>query len=105
MEQDFKQFTDREAQIVVIAPHEREKVRAYWEKENISFIGIPDPDGKIGKRYGQEWNLMKLGRMPALFIIDQKGIIAFSQYANNMADIPENDKLLQILFSLRHPPE
>jgi peroxiredoxin Q/BCP len=100
MKQDIMQFTDRMAQIVVIAPHETEKVKAYWEKEHIPFIGIPDPDGKIGKRYGQEWNLLKLGRMPALFIIDQKGAIVFSQYANNMADIPENGKLLRILEKL-----
>jgi len=101
MKQDIIQFTDRMAQIVVIAPHETEKVKAYWEKEHIPFIGIPDPDGKIGKLYGQEWNLIKLGRMPALFIIDQKGSIAFSQYAKNMADIPENGKLLQILDGLK----
>jgi peroxiredoxin len=81
------------------------KVKAYWEKENIPFTGIPDPDGKIGKLYGQEWNLIKLGRMPAMFIIDQKNAIAFAQYAKNMADIPENGMLLQILFSLRNQPE
>jgi TolB-like protein len=54
----------------------------------------------LGKLYGQEWNLIKLGRMPALFIIDQKGSIAFAQYAKNMADIPENSELLHILEGL-----
>ncbi|HOO47387.1 MAG TPA: redoxin domain-containing protein, partial [Deltaproteobacteria bacterium] len=68
MKKDIKQFTDRNAQVVVVAPHEKAKVRDYWEKENLPFIGIPDPDGRLGKLYGQEWNLMKLGRMPALFI-------------------------------------
>ena len=48
MKQDIKQFKDRKAQIVVIAPHETEKVKAYWEKENIPFAGIPYPDGMIG---------------------------------------------------------
>ena len=67
----------------------------------IPYVGIPDPDGKIGKLYGQEWNLIKLGRMPALFIVDQKGTIVFAQYANNMADIPENGKLFQILEKLK----
>jgi len=101
MKQDINQFTDWKAQIVVIAPHEAEKVNAYWGKENIPFVGIPDPDGRLGKFYGQEWNLIKLGRMPALFIIDRKGTIAFAQYANNMADIPENGKLFQILEGLK----
>jgi len=100
MKQDIKQFTDRKAQIIVIAPHEAEKVKAYWNKENLPFTGIPDPDGRLGKLYGQEWKLIKLGRMPALFIIDQKGTIAFAQYANNMADIPGNGTLLQILEEL-----
>ena len=101
MKQDIKQFTDRQAQIVVIAPHGTGEVNIYWEKENLPFIGIPDPDGTLGKLYGQEWNLIKLGRMPALFIIDQKGEIAFAQYAKNMADIPENSKLFKILDGLK----
>jgi len=97
MKQDIKQFTDSKAQIVVIVPHGAEKTKSYWEKESLPYIGIPDSDGTLGKLYGQEWNLVKLGRMPALFIIDQKGTIAFAQYANNMADITDNKKLLQIL--------
>ncbi|MBI5593366.1 MAG: redoxin domain-containing protein [Deltaproteobacteria bacterium] len=101
MKQDIKQFTDRKTQIVVIAPHGAEKVKTYWEKENIPFVGIPDADGTLGRLYGQGWNLIKLGRMPALFIIDQKGTIAFAQYANNMADISENGKLFQILEGLK----
>ncbi len=97
MKEDIRQFTDRKTQIVVIAPHDKAKVRNYWEKENLPFIGIPDPDGTLGKLYGQEWNLIKLGRMPALFIIDRKGSIVFSQYARSMADIPENKDLFRIL--------
>ena len=101
MKRDIKQFKDKKAQIVVIAPHGTAKVKSYWEKENLPFIGIPDSDGTLGKLYGQEWNLIKLGRMPALFIIDQKGEIAFAQYAKNMADIPENTELFKILEGLK----
>jgi len=101
MKKDIKKFTDRKAQIVVIVPHGAEKTKSYWEKENLPYIGIPDPEGTLGKLYGQEWNLIKLGRMPALFIIDQKGSIAFAQYAKNMADIPENRGLFEILEGLK----
>jgi peroxiredoxin len=101
MKQDIKQFTNRKAQIVVIAPHGSEKVNAYWEREKLPYTGIPDPDGRLGKLYGQEWKLIKLGRMPALFIIDQKGSIAFAQYSKNMADIPENNDLFKILEGLK----
>jgi peroxiredoxin len=101
MKQDIKQFTDRKAQIVVIAPHGTEKVETYWKRENLPYIGIPDPDGTLGKLYGQEWSLIKLGRMPALFIIDKKGSIAFTQYSKNMADIPKNNDLFKILEGLK----
>jgi peroxiredoxin Q/BCP len=101
MKQDIRQFTDRQAQIAVIAPHGTEKVKTYWKKETLPFIGIPDSDGTLGKLYGQEWNLIKLGRMPALFIINQKGSIAFAQYAKNMADIPENSELFKIIERLK----
>ena len=101
MKQDIKQFMNRKAQIVVIAPHGTTKVKTYWGKENLPFIGIPDPDGTLGKLYGQEWNLIKLGRMPAQFVIDRKGSIAFVQYAKNMADIPENSEIFQILDGLK----
>lgn len=101
MKQDIRQFADKHAQIIVIAPHGKAKVKTYWEKENLPYIGIPDSDGTLGKLYGQEWNLIKLGRMPGLFIVDQKGEMAFAQYAKNMADIPENNKLFQILDGLK----
>ncbi len=66
MKQDIKQFTDRKIQFAVIAPHGTEKVKTYWEREDLPFVGIPDPDGRLGKLYGQEWNLIKLGRTGSL---------------------------------------
>lgn len=97
MKSDYDKFLAREAQIVVAAPHGAGKVRAYWEKEKLPFSGIPDPDGSLGKLYRQEWNLIKLGRMPAVFVVDPPGLLAFVHYAKNMADIPSNDIILDIL--------
>ena len=101
MQEDLPKFISRKARIVVVAPHSAETVRDYWLNEHISFTGVPDPDGDVGKLYGQEWKLLKLGRMPALFIVDRKGKIAFSQYAKNMADIPANTEILGILDRLK----
>jgi len=97
MKADYEKFVARKAQIVVIAPHGSEKVRAYWEKEDLPFAGVPDPDGILGKLYKQEWNLIKLGRMPALFVVDRSGLLAFVHYAKDMADIPLNSAILDIL--------
>jgi len=97
MKQDYKEFTSRNATIVVVAPHAAEKVAAYWKKEELPMFGVPDEDGKLADLYGQEWKLLKLGRMPALFVIDRKGVLAFAQYGTSMSDIPKNSEMLKVL--------
>lgn len=100
MKQDFKKFESRNAAIVVVAPHSAEKVAAYWQKEDLPMIGVPDADGKLANLYGQEWKIVKLGRMPALFVIDRQGALAFAQYGKSMSDIPENNEMLKVLDAL-----
>lgn len=100
MKQDFKELTSRNTTIVVVAPHTAEQVAEYWKKEELPMIGIPDEDGKLANLYGQEWKLLKLGRMPALFVIDRKGALAFAQYGISMSDIPDNSEMLKVLDGL-----
>ena len=101
MKKAFQRFRDSGAQIVVIAPHDEKKVRDYWGKESLPFIGIPDLLGGLGRLYAQEWRLFRLGRMPALFVVDANGIVVFAHYADHMAHIPGNAALLQALDGLR----
>jgi len=101
MKQDFKEFTSRNATIVVVAPHDAEKIAKYWKQEALPMIGVPDADGKLADLYGQQWKLLKLGRMPALFVIDRKGALAFTQYGTSMADIPKNSEMLKVLDGLK----
>jgi peroxiredoxin Q/BCP len=97
MKEDFKEFTSRNASIVVIAPHYREKVEEYWKEENLPMIGIPDEDGKIADLFSQEWKLIKLGLMPALLVIDRNGSVAYARYGTGMSDIPANSEVLKVL--------
>lgn len=100
MKQDYQEFSSRSATIVVVAPHATSKVADYWKKEELPMIGIPDEDGTLANLYGQEWKLLKLGRMPALFVIDRQGNLAFAQYGKFMSDIPKNSEALKVLDGL-----
>lgn len=100
MKQDFKEFESRNATIVVVAPHNAQKVAAYWKKEQLPMIGVNDEEGTLAELYGQEWKILKLGRMPALFVIDTNGSLAFSHYGTSMSDIPKNSEILKILDGL-----
>lgn len=63
----------------------------------IPYIGLPDPKHKIADLYGQEWNIFKLGRVPALMLVDKKGNIRYQHYGDSMRDIPENALILAML--------
>ena len=94
MRDDFEKFRKAKISVVAIAPHDAQRVKAFWEEERVPFIGIADPKEKLGKLYGQQWNPLKLGRMPAVFVVGQQGNIAFAHYGQNMTDIPSDEEIL-----------
>ena len=96
----YGEFIERDAEIVVVGPEDKAAFARYWEREDLTFVGLPDPEHQILKRYGQEVNLFKLGRMPAQLIIDRTGRVRYVHYGHSMLDIPSNEKLLAILDEL-----
>jgi peroxiredoxin Q/BCP len=100
LRQDYEQFAQRDAEIIVVGPEDREAFANYWQKEQLPFVGLPDPDHSVANRYGQEVKLLKFGRMPALMIIDKQGQVRYQHYADNMRDYPSNSQLLTLLDGL-----
>jgi peroxiredoxin Q/BCP len=100
LRRDFKEFTSRQTQIVVVGPEDAAAFRDYWHQYKLPFIGLPDPTATVLKLYGQEVNLFKLGRMPAQVMIDVAGVARFVHYGHSMSDIPENQELFDILDTI-----
>ena len=69
------------------------------------FIGLPDLQSRVAQQYDQEVNLFKLGRMPAMFVIDLDGKIRFLHYGKSMSDIPFNKAVLDILEQIKKLPK
>jgi peroxiredoxin len=86
--------------ILVVGPDNREAFRRYWESENLPFTGLPDPGHVVASLYRQEVKIFRLGRMPALLVVDKKGSIRYSHYGRSMSDIPENKEILDLLNML-----
>lgn len=91
---DYDEFVKHDTQIVVIGPEKSSAFKAYWEKNSLPFIGIPDEEHAILKNYGQQVDLFKLGRMPAQMLIDKKGMLRYVHYGHSMKDIPDNNEVL-----------
>ncbi len=97
LRQDYAEFEKRNTKIIVVGPENADAFREYFSKNDLPFIGLPDPSASVLKLYGQEVNLFKLGRMPAQLIVDREGKVRFVHYGHSMSDIPANSEVLALL--------
>jgi len=104
LRQEYRKFTDRQAEVIAIGPEDAKAFADFWVSHKMPFPGIPDPQHKIARLYGQKVNLFKLGRMPALVVIDKRGRIRYGHYGESMSDIPTDDEILSLLDELNKEP-
>ncbi len=97
LRQDYQHFVKLDTEIIVVGPEEAEAFRKYWKEENLPFIGLPDPEHKILKLYGQQVKLFKFGRMPAQMLIDKSGTLRYAHYGHSMSDIPSNTEIIGLI--------
>jgi peroxiredoxin Q/BCP len=100
LRQDYQKFVANDAEIIVIGPEGRKSFERYWDRENLPFVGIPDPDHRIANLYRQQVKLLKLGRLPALMVVDKDGAIQYRHYGESMRDIPGNSEIISVLDRL-----
>ena len=97
LRRDYEKFQKLDTLVWVVGPEKPEAFRDYWAKHDLPFVGLPDPEHRILKLYGQEVNLFKLGRLPAQMLIDRAGRLRFVHYGHSMADIPSNEEILGLI--------
>ena len=104
LRQDYKRFVKSNTEIVVVGPEDAESFQKYWVKASLPFIGLPDPDHRVLKLYGQEASLFKLGRLPAQMLIDTAGKLRYVHYGHSMADIPSNEAIMRLIRAIEVGP-
>jgi peroxiredoxin len=97
---EYDRFVACGSEIIVVGPEGPAAFKAYWQKNGLPFVGLPDPKHQVLKRYGQQVKLFKLGRMPAQVIVDLGGRVRFVHYGHSMMDIPDNGEIFNLLDRL-----
>ena len=97
LRQDYQEFVKLNTEIIVVGSEKAEVFQKYWLREDLPFIGLPDPEHIIQKLYGQEIKPFKLGRMPAQMLMDKGGILRYVHYGKSMADIPSNEEIMDVI--------
>ena len=100
LRQDYKRFVKLNTEIIVVGPENGESFQKFWMEEDLPFIGLPDPEHKVLKLYGQEANLFKLGRLPAQMLVDKSGMLRFVHYGHSMMDIPSNKEIMKLIKAI-----
>lgn len=101
MRQDYAEFQSRGAEIIALGPDGPNAFRTYWAENTIPFIGLADVKSKVADRFNQEVKLLKLGRLPAIYVLDSEGRVRYSHFGDSMSDIPENAKVLAVLDAIK----
>ena len=97
LRRDYDQFMEKDAEVLVLGPENADDFQTYWQRQELPFVGLPDPGYSVLQLYGQQVKLFKFGRMPAQVIIDKSGVARFVHYGHSMEDIPPNSEVLEIL--------
>ena len=100
LRQDYQEFVNRNTEVIAIGPEDAKSFAEWWHNEQMPFIGIADPEHIVANMYGQQVKLLKLGRMPAMVIVDKQGRIWHRHYGESMSDISSDEDILQLLDEL-----
>lgn len=103
LRQDYSELKKRQVEVLVVGPEDAGAFQNYWRENDLPYPGLPDPQHRILKLYGQEVNLFRLGRLPAQVLIDRQGIVRFVHYGKFMSDIPSTEEILQVVDELHQP--
>jgi len=75
--------------VLVVGPEKPETFKKFWDRASLPFMGLPDPEHRVSDLYGQDVQLLKLGRLPAQMLIDKTGVLRYLHYGKSMMDIPD----------------
>ncbi len=71
MRDSIEEFEKRDAQLLAIAPDSREQAQAYFQRNDIPFPCLADPDREVYRRYDVKSALVSLGTGIAGTILGQ----------------------------------
>ena len=96
---DYEKFVEKNVALYpILVDNLNNAQRMHTTFAKRKFPIFYDSDENIAKKVlNQEWKIFKLGRMPALIVVDKNQIIHYAHYGDNMHDIPENEEVLAVL--------
>ncbi len=100
MRDSIEEFEKRGVQLLAIAPDSLESAQAYFQRNEIPFPCLADPDREVYRRYDVKSALVSLGQRPGLFIVDREGVVRYAYLGWQQWEIPSVEEILRELDGL-----
>ncbi len=100
MRDSIAEFEKRDAQLLAIAPDSLEHAQSYFERNEIPFPALADPDQEVYRQYDVKSTLVSLGQRPGLFIVDGEGVVRYAYLGWQQWEIPSVEETLRQLDGL-----
>ena len=98
---NINKFKELNAEIYAITADRFENARRlelHYAKE--AFPIYFDKTHEVVRKLQQEVKILKLGRLPAVLVVNKEGIIQWAYYGSNLRDLPKILELFEVLEKL-----
>lgn len=103
MRDRIAEFEERGAQVIAVAPDTLEHAQAFFQRNDIPFPCLADPDRKVFRQYDVKSAMISLGQRPGVFIIDKDGAVASAYLGSQQWEIPSIEDTLAELDRIATP--
>ncbi len=100
MRDRIEEFEKRGVQILAIAPDSLEHAQEYFQRNEIPFPALADPEREVYRQYDVKSALVSLGQRPGLFIVDREGVVRYAYLGWQQWEIPSVEEILRELDGL-----
>ena len=100
MRDDYERFTALGAEVIAVSAEGLDAGERYVKSHPLPYPVAVDADHKTFDAYDVTSRMLSLGQRPGLFVVDGEGVIRFDSIGVQQWQIPENEKVLEILGSL-----
>ncbi len=100
MRDSIAEFDKRDAQLLAIAPDSLEQAQSYFERNEIPFPCLADPEREVYRQYDVKSALVSMGQRPGLFIVDGEGVVRYAYLGWQQWEIPSVEETLRQLDGL-----
>ena len=100
MRERYEDFKQRNAEILALAPDTVENARSYFERNEIAFPCLPDPERSVFRQYDVKSSMVSLGQRPGQFVVDKDGIVRYAYLGWQQWEIPSVEETLAQIDAL-----